>query len=271
MPRSRPAGSTSSTARSRSRACSRRRSPRLKDEFAGTACRHGRGEHPIALPRRAAHGDLQQDRPDAAHHRQQERDGGRLRDPVRRHGRRLRAHQGLQQAAGLPARAPGGTRSRASFRRGSSSGRRRRSCGHDQKDTDSLPPYEVLDPILEAFIEEDLSVDQIAARGFDRATVGRILDLVKRNEYKRRQAPPGRARERPRVRPRLALSRSRAATNRAERCASCRPRSAALQNPPPPGLSWLDVVGAAGVVVVVDALGVRPRGPSCPDCDRRRP
>jgi NAD+ synthase (glutamine-hydrolysing) len=62
---------------------------------------------------------------------------------------------------------------------------------HDQKDTDSLPPYEVLDPILEAFIEDDLSVDQITARGFDRATVGRILDLVKRNEYKRRQAPPG--------------------------------------------------------------------------------
>jgi NAD+ synthase (glutamine-hydrolysing) len=61
----------------------------------------------------------------------------------------------------------------------------------DQRDTDSLPPYEVLDPILEAFIEEDLSVDQIVARGFDRATVGRILDLVKRNEYKRRQAPPG--------------------------------------------------------------------------------
>ncbi len=61
----------------------------------------------------------------------------------------------------------------------------------DQKDTDSLPPYEILDPILEAFIEDDLSVDQIAARGFDRKTVGRILDLVKRNEYKRRQAPPG--------------------------------------------------------------------------------
>ncbi len=60
-----------------------------------------------------------------------------------------------------------------------------------QKDSDSLPPYEVLDPILEAFIEEDLSVDEIEARGFDRATVGRVLDLVKRNEYKRRQAPPG--------------------------------------------------------------------------------
>jgi NAD+ synthase (glutamine-hydrolysing) len=62
---------------------------------------------------------------------------------------------------------------------------------HEQKDTDSLPPYEILDPILAAFIEEDLSVEQITARGFDRTTVGRILDLVKRNEYKRRQAPPG--------------------------------------------------------------------------------
>ncbi|HTV77197.1 MAG TPA: NAD+ synthase [Steroidobacteraceae bacterium] len=61
----------------------------------------------------------------------------------------------------------------------------------DQKDSDSLPPYEILDPILEAFIEEDLSVDQIQARGFDRSTIGRVLDLVKRNEYKRRQAPPG--------------------------------------------------------------------------------
>ncbi|MDE0372587.1 MAG: NAD(+) synthase, partial [Rhodospirillales bacterium] len=61
----------------------------------------------------------------------------------------------------------------------------------DQKDSDSLPPYGVLDPILEAFIEDDLSVDQIAAAGFDRATVGRVLGMVKRNEYKRRQAPPG--------------------------------------------------------------------------------
>jgi NAD+ synthase (glutamine-hydrolysing) len=61
----------------------------------------------------------------------------------------------------------------------------------DQKDTDSLPPYEVLDPILEAFIEADLSVDEIVARGFDRATVTRVLNMVQRNEYKRRQAPPG--------------------------------------------------------------------------------
>ncbi len=60
-----------------------------------------------------------------------------------------------------------------------------------QKDSDSLPPYDILDPILAAFIEEDLSVDEICARGFERATVGRVLALVKRNEYTRRQAPPG--------------------------------------------------------------------------------
>jgi NAD+ synthase (glutamine-hydrolysing) len=61
----------------------------------------------------------------------------------------------------------------------------------DQKDTDSLPAYEILDAILEAFIEEDLSVDEIVARGFDRSIVARVLDMVKRNEYKRRQSPPG--------------------------------------------------------------------------------
>jgi NAD+ synthase (glutamine-hydrolysing) len=61
----------------------------------------------------------------------------------------------------------------------------------NQKDSDSLPPYDVLDPILEAFIEQDLSVDQIAALGFDRDTVVRVLQMVKRAEYKRRQAPPG--------------------------------------------------------------------------------
>jgi NAD+ synthase (glutamine-hydrolysing) len=61
----------------------------------------------------------------------------------------------------------------------------------NQKDSDSLPPYEVLDPILAAFIEEDLSVNEIMQRGFDRETVTRVLELVKRSEYKRRQGPPG--------------------------------------------------------------------------------
>ena len=61
----------------------------------------------------------------------------------------------------------------------------------DQRDSDSLPDYETLDAILEAFIEDDLSVDEIVARGFERSVVARVLDMVKRNEYKRRQAPPG--------------------------------------------------------------------------------
>ena len=61
----------------------------------------------------------------------------------------------------------------------------------NQKDSDSLPPYDVLDAILEAFIEKDFSVEQITALGFDRATVVRVLEMVKRAEYKRRQAPPG--------------------------------------------------------------------------------
>jgi NAD+ synthase (glutamine-hydrolysing) len=61
----------------------------------------------------------------------------------------------------------------------------------NQKDSDSLPDYRILDPILEAFIEDDQSVDEIAQRGFDRDVVIRVLQLVKTNEYKRRQAPPG--------------------------------------------------------------------------------
>ena len=61
----------------------------------------------------------------------------------------------------------------------------------DQKDEDSLPPYEVLDPILYGLVEEELSVAQLVARGFDEATVARIERLLYVAEYKRRQAPPG--------------------------------------------------------------------------------
>lgn len=61
----------------------------------------------------------------------------------------------------------------------------------DQKDSDSLPEYDVLDPILERFIELDESVDDIIAAGFEPAMVKRIAGMVLNNEYKRRQAPPG--------------------------------------------------------------------------------
>ncbi len=61
----------------------------------------------------------------------------------------------------------------------------------DQKDEDSLPPYDVLDPILEAYIEGDRSIEDIIGMGFEEDTVRRIAGLVDRNEYKRRQSPPG--------------------------------------------------------------------------------
>lgn len=61
----------------------------------------------------------------------------------------------------------------------------------DQKDQDSLPPYEILDPILEAYIERDETPKQLIAEGYDREIVERVVMLVDRNEYKRRQAAPG--------------------------------------------------------------------------------
>jgi len=61
----------------------------------------------------------------------------------------------------------------------------------DQKDSDSLPPYEVLDPILERYVEHDQSPQEIIAAGFDVATVTRVVAMVDRNDYKRRQAAPG--------------------------------------------------------------------------------
>jgi NAD+ synthase (glutamine-hydrolysing) len=61
----------------------------------------------------------------------------------------------------------------------------------DQKDIDSLPPYELLDPVLTAYVEEDKSVEQIIGSGFDESVVKRAARLVDGSEYKRRQAPPG--------------------------------------------------------------------------------
>ncbi|HLN04696.1 MAG TPA: NAD+ synthase [Acidimicrobiales bacterium] len=61
----------------------------------------------------------------------------------------------------------------------------------DQRDDESLPPYAVLDPILEGYVEQDLTVADLVASGFEASTVRRIINLVDHAEYKRRQAPPG--------------------------------------------------------------------------------
>jgi len=61
----------------------------------------------------------------------------------------------------------------------------------DQCDQDTLPPYEILDPILKAYVEDNQCVSEIVAMGFDKAVVKRIITMVDRSEYKRRQSPPG--------------------------------------------------------------------------------
>ena len=61
----------------------------------------------------------------------------------------------------------------------------------DQVDEDSLPPYSILDPILEGYVEQDLSLADLVDAGFEEATVRRVIGLVDRAEYKRRQSPPG--------------------------------------------------------------------------------
>jgi len=61
----------------------------------------------------------------------------------------------------------------------------------NQKDEDDLPPYSILDPILQSYIEEDKSFREIVAKGFDEELVKKVIKMVDKNEYKRRQAPPG--------------------------------------------------------------------------------
>jgi NAD+ synthase (glutamine-hydrolysing) len=61
----------------------------------------------------------------------------------------------------------------------------------NQKDTDTLPPYDVMDPILRGLIEEDRDLEDIVDGGFDEETVNRVARMVQASEYKRRQAPPG--------------------------------------------------------------------------------
>jgi NAD+ synthase (glutamine-hydrolysing) len=61
----------------------------------------------------------------------------------------------------------------------------------DQRDEDSLPPYDTLDAILEGYVEQDLGREQLIARGLPEADVDRVIRLVDLSEYKRRQNPPG--------------------------------------------------------------------------------
>ena len=61
----------------------------------------------------------------------------------------------------------------------------------NQEDEDTLPPYSILDPILKAYVEEDRALEEIVEMGFEREMVTRVIAMVDRSEYKRRQAPIG--------------------------------------------------------------------------------
>jgi NAD+ synthase (glutamine-hydrolysing) len=61
----------------------------------------------------------------------------------------------------------------------------------DQKDSDMLPPYPLLDPILRAYIEEDKSFEEILSLGYDAEGTRKVIRMIDKSEYKRRQAPPG--------------------------------------------------------------------------------
>ena len=62
---------------------------------------------------------------------------------------------------------------------------------HNQKDSDRLPLYSILDPILKAYIEDDMSYREIISRGFSEKIVSDVIRMIDRSEYKRRQSPPG--------------------------------------------------------------------------------
>ena len=171
----------------------RRRS--LAESFAGRSSRPRRGEPAGADPRRAADGALEQVRLAGGRDREQVGALGRLRDALRRHGRRLRAAEGRLQDRRLPARAAPERAGRQGadpapiIERAPSAELR-----DDQLDEDSLPPYPALDRVLEAYVEQDRSREELSQDGFDRrrGRAGAGADRPRRV-----QAPPGPARRAP--------------------------------------------------------------------------
>jgi hypothetical protein len=177
----------------------------LADEFEGPGPGYDGRKPAGALPRCAAHVDFEQEGLPGTHHGQQERARRRLLHAVRRHGRWLRCAQGRAEDAGLRA-VPLPQFTRALYPRAGDRAPAVGGAAPDQKDEDSLPPYDVLDRILELYVEQDYSAEAIIAEGIAREHVERAVRLVDLNEYKRRQAPVGVRITPARLRPRSALS-----------------------------------------------------------------
>ena len=165
--------------------------------------RPDRGEPAEPHPRAAADGAVEQVRLARAHHRQQERDGGRLLHALRRHRRRLRRHQGRAQAAGLRAvpRAQRAGRAPSSSPRPCSPSRRRPSCAPTSATTRACRPTRCSTRSSRPYVEERPHRRPSSSRPASTPTlVRRIARLVDLAEYKRRQTPAGRAGHRQGVR-----------------------------------------------------------------------
>ena len=133
-----------------------------------------RGESPGPGTRHDRDDALEQVRVVGAHHREQERDGHGLLDALRRHGGRVRGHQGRAQDARVRAvRGPQPAAGREVVPRAVIEKPPSAELRPDQSDEDSLPPYAVLDQILEGYVEDDRSIADLVAAGFDRDTVSR--------------------------------------------------------------------------------------------------
>ena len=155
------------------------------------AARRHRGEHPGAHSRHAADGAVEQVRLHRADHRQQVGDGGRLRDAVRRHGRRLRGAEGHPARRSSTGCATTATVWAASFRSGSSRARRRRSCVPTRPTRTRCRRTTCSTASSRRTSSTTAARREIVAMGFPADAVAKVVRLIKISEYKRRQSAVG--------------------------------------------------------------------------------
>ena len=165
----------------------------LREAFDGPRARRDRGEHAGPHPRQRGDGAVEQVRLARARHRQQVRAVGGLRHALRRHGGRLRGPEGRLQGLGVPPRAlaqrAGGARAGAGAR--CSSARRRPSCATSSATTSRCPPTTCSTRSSRATSRRTSTRSSWCAAGLPAEDVERVIRMVDRAEYKRRQAPPG--------------------------------------------------------------------------------
>ena len=170
----------------------RRLPQRPERRIPGPAGRRHRRKYPSPHPRQSTNGPLQQIRIASPEHRKQIRNVGRLLHPLRRHGRRPGGNLGRAESNGLRAGQNGEIAKGKLIPEETLTKAPSAELKPNQKDSDSLPPYDVLDRILKAYVEDLQSPEEIAElHDFPLDLVRDIARRVDRNEYKRKQAAPG--------------------------------------------------------------------------------